>query len=658
MTIEGPLLVLAGAGTGKTRVVTVRIANLLAKQVAPENILAVTFTNKAAAEMRERVASLVGKAGAKALTISTFHSFALRLLRRYGDRLGYRKNFGISDDEDKKLLLRTSLRDLGISEKEVPPRWGLQVIGGWKNAGLDCDGAMEAAADDAEIKLAFAYRRLHEEMKKRQVVDFDDMLSLTSRLFSEHPDVLDQARDRWRYLMVDEYQDTNAIQLGLIRSLAGPRRNLAVVGDDDQSIYGWRGAEPGNILNFSRQFPGAKVVTLDQNYRSTNRILRTANAVISNNRGRLEKKLWSAHGEGDKIEFYTAADEREELTRMMVKLNERVQEGAAWRDLAILFRANAQSNALELRLRERGIPYKIVGTYSLFDRREVRDVLAYLRVLANPKDDGALFRILNRPSRGIGNGTRDKLSAEAVEQRCGVYDLIRDGGYETLLRSAAVERVAEFAALMAEVAEAAEQRGVHAAMECLYEKVGFRAFLEIEAKDPAEVEVRWNILQLLLEMAERHDASTDKGLAAFLEKIFLDQQQDDRKEKTDASDAVTLMTVHAAKGLEFPHVYMVGVEEGLFPHKNSFADDDADDTIDEERRLFYVAITRARLSLSMSMASERRRWGRDEKREESRFLTEFESDDITFVDASTDGPADTTTAGSYLDRMKNLFADN
>ncbi len=652
---EGPLLVLAGAGTGKTRVVTVRIAHLVANDVSPENILAVTFTNKAAREMRERAGKLVGSKAAKELTVTTFHSFAIRLLRRYGDKLGYRKNFGIATEEDRKTLLRTILRENGVSNKLVAPKWGVYQISAWKNDGLDADASMEAACDDAEIHLAHAYQILSKEMKRRQVMDFDDMILLSRGLLRDHPDVVDACRDRFRYMMVDEYQDTNSVQYDLIRSLAGGRRNLAVVGDDDQSIYGWRGAQAGNILDFAKHYPGAKVVTLDQNYRSTNVILRAANRVISNNQGRMEKNLWSALGEGSLIQLFRGEDERDELMHLIARIRGLTHRQVPYSKIAILFRANTQGNAIELFLREADIPYRVVGTRSLFDRRECRDLIAYLKVLANPMDDGALLRIINTPSRGIGRTTQDKLMAAGVSARRGTLEQILSGASDTSFSPKINAAVVEFREVMAATQTHFDEGRLAEGMEYLLEEIGYRDYLMIDAENAQDALIRWNVLLQLIELAQAFE-DAHKGediLPAYLESLALDERPKDDSNKEE--DGVTMLTVHAAKGLEYDHVFLTGLEEGLLPHKNSLGDDDNLDTIDEERRLFYVAVTRARKELYLSLAKTRRRWGKDEEREESRFLGELGDEDLSVIDPATEGPAEEEVATDYLSQLKGLF---
>ncbi|MFT7620223.1 MAG: superfamily I DNA/RNA helicase [Planctomycetota bacterium] len=652
---DGPLLVLAGAGTGKTRVVTVRIAHLVANGVNPENILAVTFTNKAAREMKQRVGKLVGSKVGKLLTVTTFHSFSIQLLRRFGEKLGYKKGFGIATEEDRQTLLRSILRENGISTKVVAPRWGIYQISAWKNEGLTADEALEVACDDAEIHLAHAFQLLSKELKRRQVMDFDDMLLLGRTLLKDHPDVVDSCRDRFRYLMVDEYQDTNSVQYDFVRLLAGGRRNLAVVGDDDQSIYGWRGARAGNILDFGKHYPGAKVVTLDQNYRSTNVILRAANRIIGNNQGRMEKNLWSALGEGRPVELYRADDERDELRHLISRIRSLKNREATYESMAILFRANTQSNAIELFLREATIPYRVVGTRSLFDRRECRDLIAYLKVIANPMDDGALLRIINTPSRGIGKTTQDKIMATAVESRKGTLEVILDGAVEENFPTKTAAALASFRLIMSSTKEYFDRGELAGGMEHLLKEVSYQDYLNIDADNPQDALIRWNVLTQLVEMAGEFEKSKSKEdmLGSYLESLALDDRP--KNESKDEKLGVTMLTVHAAKGLEYDHVFLTGLEEGLLPHKNSFGDDDTLDTIDEERRLFYVALTRARKELYLSLAKTRRRFGRDEEREESRFLGELGEEDIHMIDPATEGPAEVKVASDYLSQLKGLF---
>ena len=650
-TTEGPLLVLAGAGTGKTKTVTVRIAYMLDHSVEAENILAVTFTNKAAREMHERVMGIVGRQG-KNLTVSTFHSFAVRLLRKNLERLGWRPNFTIADEEDQHSLLRDSLRGLGISEKVLPLRVVAAQIADWKNDCLDAPRALEAARDDQGVTIAHVYSRLAEEMKRRNVVDFEDMILLAVKLLESDVEVRFRLRERFRYLMVDEYQDTNAAQYQLIRLLAGDRKNLCVVGDDDQSIYGWRGARARNILDFAKDYRGAKVVTLDQNYRSVNTILKAANSVIQNNPERKPKQLWSALGEGEPVGLYKAEDEKDEEVFLTTRISELLRQRTPPKDVAVLFRSNAHAQALEVAFRQRKIPYKVVGTRSFFDRREVRDLVAYLKVIANPRDDGALFRVINTPPRGIGKSTQDALVEAAVAARLGVYELIAAGPLPPALSERAREAVEAFKGLMADTAERARTR-IADALRHLIERIGYRAHLDMEYRESGDAELRWNVVESLLRVAENGDRSPAADrLQGFLESLALDKDKND--DKDDDSSGIWLLTCHAAKGLEFENVFIFAVEDDVFPHKNSFDEETGTDTIDEERRLFYVAITRAKRRLTMTMASKRPRYGRYEEKKASRFIAEIDEAVLKIVEGAKAGPAEEAVAQDFLSRLKSL----
>ena len=649
-TVEGPLLVLAGAGTGKTRVVTTRIAHLIHCGTPASEILAVTFTNKAAREMRDRVRGLAEKRRARGLTVSTFHSFAVRLLRRYPDAVGYGENFTILDEDDRTALVRSALRDAGVVERDLAPKQATWIISGWKNAALDPEAAMEAACDEEEILAAHAYIKVQEEMRRRQVIDFDDMIRLALVLLRSQPEIRQALRERFRQVMVDEYQDTNGAQYALLRELVGERPNLCVVGDDDQSIYGWRGARSGNILEFTRDFPGARVVALEQNYRSTNTILGAANDVISNNPARREKALWSQLGDGERIIFYEAADERDEEVWLTSRIQELVEQGMRHEDIAVLLRANAQSRALEVAFRSRDIPYRILGTRSLFDRKEVRDLLAYLRAAINPDDDGSVLRILNTPPRGIGKTTRDRLIEAATKKRRPILQVL-ESGEELSLTPKIRAAVESFRRLLTELSEMSAKDGVERALTHLLEVTNYEAFMKMEAKEESDATIRWNILQEVVKLAG--DPRYGGDATKFLESLALDGLRSSQEDK--GGQGVLLVTVHAAKGLEFDNVFIVGVEDGLFPHKNSLGDDETPDTIDEERRLFYVALTRARWRLWMSRALVRQRYGRTVDTEPSRFLAEIVPARMDHQEGLAMEPVDDEAADRYLDKLKSLF---
>lgn len=655
-TTEGPLLVLAGAGTGKTRVVTARIGYLLSRGVEAQNILAVTFTNKAAREMHERVTGLVGAPAAKKLLVSTFHSFAVRMLRRYAERLGFSSNFTIIDEEDQQSLLRDVMRQLGVSEKQLSPKRAGYIIGDWKNRGLSAEAADAAACDTDEEIAALIYARMAEEMKRRSVIDFDDMILLVVKLLGEDLETRRECQDRFRYLLVDEYQDTNSTQYQLIRFLSGARRNLCVVGDDDQSIYGWRGAQARNILDFAKDYPGARVVTLEQNYRSVNTILKAANSVIRNNPDRKEKQLWSALGEGEPIKLYRAEDERDEEGYIGRSIADLLSRGAKPETVAILVRANTHATASEIALRQRKIPYRVVGTRSFFDRREARDLIAYVKVIANPRDDGALLRVINTPPRGIGKATQDILIEAALRERKGVYEFLKTGDFSVLPLGKSAAAVAEFCDIMKKLDEDC-RIGVNQALRNLTERISYQAHIQMEHKEGLDAQIRWNVVESLMKLANTLDQKVvERRLEAFLEVLALDSDSR-HNDKKDEAAGVWILTVHAAKGLEFDHVFLMAAEDDVFPHKNSVDEESGKDTIDEERRLFYVALTRARRFLTMTMAEKRTKWGRIEQKKASRFIDEIDDGLVDIIIPSLQGPATETVAQDFLSRLKNLTSN-
>jgi len=655
-TIAGPVLVLAGAGTGKTRVVTCRIAEIMSKGVAPGSICAVTFTNKAAREMKDRVQGVLAGRDISDMVVSTFHSLGLRILREFSARLGMRGRFNIADEGDQVSLVTDALRECGLSRSVIRPQDARWKISLWKNRGLRPGEALELADPGLDSNLAVAYGRYQEELARQGLVDFDDLILEPLRLFREAPDVLEQLQERWRYLMVDEYQDTNGCQYEMIRSLAGARRNLCVVGDDDQSIYAWRGADPERILSFARDFKGARTVTLDQNYRSTERILDAANRLIANNTKRKEKNLWSALGSGELIDLYIAEDEKDETDFVAGRITLlRARDGVKWEDCAILFRANSQCRPLEQALRQRQMPYKVVGTRSFFDRREVRDLLSFLRIARNPGDDAALLRIINTPLRGIGKGSVDKALDWAAEARESVLATLRQRADE--LPPRAREGVAELVGLIDGVISRADARGIAHAMEWLVEESGYKAHLRTIVDDPLELDTRLAVVDELVESASQQQALGGGSLDEFLDALAL---RDKEQETEDDGPGITLLTMHAAKGLEFPVVFIVGMEEGILPHRNSIMseDDEAPDpvAVEEERRLAYVALTRARQRLLLSYARTRTRFGRTEDRERSRFLDDVDIETFHVTDSTDDTPADPEVGKEMMSRIRSRFA--
>ena len=657
-TTSGPMLVLAGAGTGKTRVVTCRIAEILGLGMAPETICAVTFTNKAAREMRERASGLLPNKDLSGMVISTFHSLGLRILREFGTEAGFKKHANIADESDQLAILTDALRESGISRSALRPQDARWRISGFKNAGLLPDVVMEDAAGGLDSALAVAYERYEQELNRRGLFDFDDLILKPLTVFQKATGVLDVLRNRWRYVMVDEYQDTNGCQYQMIRDLAGPRQNLCVVGDDDQSIYAWRGADPTRILRFTQDFPKAKVVTLDQNYRSTGKILFAANTLIVENRERREKKLWSALGEGDPITLYRAEDEKDEVDFVASRiLSTRRETNMPWKDAAVLFRANSQCRPLEIALRARQIPYRVVGTRSFFDRREVRDILSFLRLIRNENDDGAFLRIINVPARGIGKGSIDKIIEWAAEMRTGLLPAMVARRLD--LPSKASQAALEFAELLTSISDLAVKSGVANAIHELVERTQYKAHLAMVVEDPLELQGRLAVVDDLVESAKAHDAKGGATLDGYLDALAL--RDDERSESKDDSDAVTLLTMHAAKGLEYPLVFLVGLEEGILPHANSLgeAEDDGvpdDRAVEEERRLFYVGITRAQRRLTFSYAARRTRFGRDQEREYSRFLDEIGMDTLKTIDARDETPADQNTGKATFAQIRAALA--
>ena len=630
-TTEGPLLILAGAGTGKTRVITCRIVQLLMKGVEPENVLGVTFTNKAAREMSERVLEMmprnIGKGAdgkRRRPLLCTFHSLCVRILRRHIERLGYKSNFVIYDEAEQLGALRKVLSHFS-GLKNADPREILSAISRMKNDAWKGAGTMASAeADPIRSRVLTKYQSA---LHACNAVDFDDLILLTLRLFREHPEALEACRELYRYIMVDEYQDTNASQFALVKLLAEKHRNLCVVGDDDQSIYGWRGAEISNLLNLEDHFPEVAVVKLEQNYRSTCVILEAANAVIKNNTRRRAKKLWSDKGQGDHITLY-AFETDEDEARVVVEEIEfhRMARQIPWRDHAILFRTNLQSRPIETALRKAGVRYHLVGGQSFFDRREIRDFLAYLKMFFNPHDDISLLRIANVPARGLSDATMEKLIALSQERHASVFAVMRHTDLDQHFAARTVECIRDFVGFVERVREPLSH-GSAGNGEPFSMRRWAASFLdEIEywnelRKGEKNVEVAENrvrnIKDLVGSMADGGGPSAHDQVQTALEDMALVGDRDTEKETTQ--DAVTLITMHSCKGLEYPHVFIVGVEDGLLPHANS----KEAGTLDEERRLFYVGITRARESLALSHCAARKKYGSSVPCHPSPFLNEL-----------------------------------
>ncbi len=620
-TTEGPVLVLAGAGTGKTRVITVRIAHLLASGVPPSAILAMTFTNKAAREMRERIGALVGAELAVEITAGTFHAFCARSLREHAEKLGLSRGYAICDASDQLGAIKSVLRDLRVTDTALHPSKALSKISLLKNKLITAEAALDAASDDTEDLVARTYARYDEHLRRNRALDFDDLLLFMRRLLAEHEDVRAAFQEQYRYVMVDEYQDTNGAQYEIVRHIADGHRNLCVVGDDDQSIYGWRGADVAKILSFDKDYPEAVVVRLETNYRSTDQILEAANRVIACNPNRHEKALRSAKGDGRSPTVQRLDDESEEATWVVHDMLRRLQaDQLKPGDIAILFRTQQQPRPLETALREANLPYILVGGMSFFDRKEVRDVLSYVRLLHNPDDEASLLRIINRPARGVGKGSIDKVLAYATERGIGTAEAFTRAADEGLLSGPAANGWRDLAAIMER--HRGKDPGTHLVqhISALLDEVSYRVEVDRTYTDDRTRNDRWNGVLEVLDLAENYVSRYAKPtLSDFLERVALAGTDDSTSEQADQRQAVTLMTLHAAKGLEFPFVYLVGAEEGLLPHLRSVEED----TVEEERRLMYVGITRAEERLVITYAGSRARWGTRYESMPSRFLFEL-----------------------------------
>ncbi len=616
---QGPLLILAGAGSGKTRVLTHRIAYLIKEQGAsPQQILAITFTNKAAKEMKERVSRLLGQIS-REMWVSTFHSSCVRILRRDIERLGYRPNFVIYDSGDQLDLIRDCLKKLNLDDKKNPPRAIVAEISRAKNELQTPEQVTARAAGDwSATALAKIYTLYQRRLRENNALDFDDLIMLTVQLFHQYPEVLAWYQERFRYILVDEYQDTNHAQYTLVRSLAEKHRNLCVVGDDDQSIYRFRGADVRNILEFEKDYPEARVIRLEQNYRSTKTILTAANAVVSLNRGRKRKKLWTENAEGDPVLFFKAADEKEEarfVAERIYRLHYETELG--YGNFAVLYRTNAQSRVIEEGLLKAGIPYTIVGGLKFYDRKEIKDLLAYLRVLINPADSVSLKRIINVPRRGIGDTSLLKCEDYAVQNSLTMLEALQQAPQNGEINARSAGKMREFAGMIVELANLwAGEREITGIVGAVLNRSGYLAALEAERT--AEAETRIENLKEFMTVTKEFDRRQDVwGLEAFLAEVALVADVDTLAAEREA---VVLMTVHSAKGLEFPIVFITGLEEGIFPHQRSIEDPD---DLEEERRLCYVALTRAQDKLVLSHAFQRTIFGHTVNSEVSRFCQEI-----------------------------------
>ena len=612
---QGPLLVLAGAGSGKTRVLTCRIAHLIDSGVPAWRILAITFTNKAAREMVERVDSLTGESG-KDAWVSTFHSCCARILRRDIEKLGYKREFVIYDEDDRMTVIKGVAKQLGLSDKEYPPKAIKAAISDAKNRMLTPREWLKDAGDNfRNRKLCEAYEKYEAQLRSNNALDFDDLLIKTLELLSEHPPVLQYYQDKFDYVLVDEYQDTNIAQYQFVRLMAGSKRNLCVVGDDDQSIYGWRGADIRNILEFEKDFPDCKVIKLEQNYRSTANILDAANQVIAHNAGRKEKALWTQCDPGDKVGLYHAMDERDEAAFAALMSKKLINQGIRPGEIAVLYRTNAQSRVLEEAFVREGVPNRIYGGQRFYDRKEVKDLIAYMRALVNPDDDVSVRRIINEPKRGIGDSTVEALALYAGENDLSLMAAALDSEGAGL-SSRAQRLVGGFADLMVELTEAMYTMSITEFTSALIEKTGYVKALEESKTEENQTRIE-NIRELEGAVSEFARLNPEGTLTDFLENVALITDVDNLNE---TSGAVTLMTLHSAKGLEFDAVFLVGMEEGVFPLSRALFDETA---LEEERRLAYVGITRAKKKLYLSHAHTRMLYNARSANQLSRFVSEI-----------------------------------
>lgn len=646
---KGPLLILAGAGSGKTRVLTHRIAYLIQeKGVKPYQIMAITFTNKAAQEMRERVDQIV-EFGAESVWVSTFHSSCVRILRRFIDRIGFENHFTIYDTDDQKSLMKTVIKKLQLDPKMYRERSLMSAISSAKNEMISPEQfEKNAGMDWNQKRISQVYYEYQAELRKNNALDFDDLLVKTVELFERCPDVLEHYQERLRYLMVDEYQDTNAVQFKFISLLAGKYRNLCVVGDDDQSIYKFRGADIGNILGFEKVFPDAKVIKLEQNYRSTQNILNAANDVIANNEGRKAKRLWTENEVGDKIDFRQFQNGFEEAEYVAGEISKMVQnKEGRYGDVAVLYRTNAQSRLFEEKFLLANIPYKLVGGVNFYARREIKDLLAYLKTVDNVQDDLAVQRIINVPKRGIGQTTIGRVMNHAMEQEINFYDALLEVSYiPGMGRSAA--KIEIFTNFIQRLRVEAEYYSVKELLDRIIEETGYVRELEAEDTDESRARIE-NIDELITKIVTYEEEAEEPTLSGFLQEVALVADIDS---VTEDSDYVLLMTLHSAKGLEFPYVYLTGMEDGIFPSYMTITGDDPGG-LEEERRLCYVGITRAKRHLTMTAAQQRMIRGDTQYNKISRFVREVPRE---LVDLGRNSSFD-STAGARRMSVEERFGD-
>ncbi len=659
--IDGPMLVLAGAGSGKTSVITRKIAYLIEHcGIKGNRIAALTFTNKAAREMKERVSQLVSGPAARGLIVSTFHNLGLRILRKEHQALGYKSGFSIFDQQDAQALIKDLLiqdhSDPEAAKANADQADSIQhAISNWKNDMVSPQQAVAQAQDPSELLAAQAYSRYLRALKAYNALDFDDLILLPVQIFQQFPDILQRWQRRIHYMLVDEYQDTNISQYLLVQLLIGDRGKLTVVGDDDQSIYSWRGARPENLAQLQDDYPNLKLVKLEQNYRSTARILKAANHVIDHNPHVFEKKLWSELGYGDPIRVIRCRNEDAECERVATEiLDRRLRGQGQFADFAVLYRGNFQSRLLELKLQAHQIPYHISGGTSFFARHEIKDIMAYLRLLINRTDDNAFLRIVNVPRRKIGASTLETLGSYATERNIGLFEACSEIGIAQQLPEASLKRLRQFTGWMSRISESCDKGDGLAAIKEMILDMDYEAWLHQNSSSGAVAERRManvytliDSLQSTVEKAEDEEDDIQSAVAKLVLRDLLDRQQED----DEAADKVQLMTLHASKGLEFPHVYVIGMEEELLPHRSSIEEDN----IDEERRLCYVGITRAKQTLALTYCGKRKQYGEMIDCAPSRFLDELPYDDLVWEGEEKDAELNQERGQETLAGLKNLF---
>ncbi len=644
--LDGPLLVLAGAGSGKTGVITHKLAYLVNEcGYAPRNIAAITFTNKAATEMRERVGKLLQGKNAKGMTISTFHALGMQILREEAPLLGYKKQFSILDSADTAKIISELL---GSPDKS-DIRDAQTAISNWKAAFLTPEQAMGSSEHKEKQHLALLYGRYQETLRAYQAVDFDDLIRLPVELYNTHPEALERWQRRFLYLLVDEYQDTNDCQYQMMKLLAGHRAAVTAVGDDDQAIYAWRGASIANLQNLQSDYPSLRVIKLEQNYRSSQRILHAANHLIKNNTKLYEKKLWSEHGPGDPVRVLAAKDDEDEAESVVLRLlAHKFEHGTKYSDYAILYRSNHLSRAFEEQLRAQNVPYTVSGGTSFFERAEIKDIVAYLRLIANEDDDPAFIRAITTPKRGIGNSTLEKLATHAASRNVSLFEAAFETTMAHELNARQHEDLMTFCNFISRMQERAEKDPCNEVMADLLAAIDYEGWL-FDSQEPRQAETRWKNVQDFVGWMNRKAEADEKNLLAMTQTIALMNLLESREQEVDA---VTLSTLHAAKGLEFGHVFLVGVEETILPHERS----ESPEQIEEERRLMYVGITRAERSLQISYCSKRKRGKEWAGCEPSRFIGELPQEDLVFAGVAKAGSAPAVTKEEGLDKLARLKA--